>query len=172
MQRIQIAGEKEKKALLKSFRRAEMDYPSPTLSEASLSSAIDEGRVILLHDGSRIFSFLVYSLFPLDVLFPKDAKSQNDFLEALPYRGQPLLLLEGIYADPLYQRKGYASLLLSSFLRQRRDAVCFLKMPLDRESILPFFLKLGFLPTVFSSQGDPIYFWKKKKEGLCSDPSF
>lgn len=172
MQRIQIAEQKEKKALLKSYRRAEMDYPSPALSEDALSRSIDEGRVLLLHDGSKIYSFLSYSPFPFDVLFPNDERSQNDFLETLGYRGEPLLLLEGIYTDPLYQRKGYASLLLASFLQQKRSAICFAKIPLDREAILPFFLKAGYSPTVFSSEGQPIYCWKKKKEGLCSDPSF
>lgn len=172
MQKIVSASSRDLPSLAKCLRRAEIPYQSPLLSEDELSQSIEEGRTLVFKDGAKVFAFSSIYDFPLEILFPNSPKDQNDFLENIRYRGEPLLLLEGIYADPMYQRKGYASLLFSSLCAKKKEATFLARLPIERAELLPFFKKVLFAPYGFLPSGDLLIIRKKKKEGLCSDPSF
>ncbi|MCI5940587.1 GNAT family N-acetyltransferase [bacterium] len=172
MQKIVTAQSRDLPALSKCMRRSEIPFESSFLSEEKLNEAIEEGRVSVLKDGASLYGFASYYDFPLEAIFPNSAKKQNDFLESIGYRGEPLLLLEAVYCDPMRQRKGYASLLLSSLFSKKKDATFLTVLPMDRMEFLPFFKEARFVPYGFLESGALLLVRKKKKEGLCSDPSF
>lgn len=172
MQKLALATEKELPALSKVLRRSQMDLEEALINEEVLSSFVKQGRVFFLKDGVRVLSLALISPFPMDELFPDSVKKQEDFLYDLGYFGEPLLLLKGIFTDPMYQKKGYGELLFSSLASMKKQATFFLTLPDSNKQTLPFFEKLGFKVRGLMPSGSLILVRKKKKEGLCSDPSF
>lgn len=172
MQKLILAQANDLPSLGKSLRRCQIEMENPIINECELPSLIDDGRVMVLKDGAKILSFLVLNPFPMDVLFPNSIKSQEDFLYDIGYFGEPLILLQAIFTDPMYRHKGYASLLFSSFCSARKHATIFALLPSVSKETLPFFETCGFSVKGIGETNSLILVRKKKKEGLCSDPSF
>lgn len=172
MQKLALATEKDLPALSKVVRRSQMDLEETLINEEVLASFVEQGRVFFLKDGIHVLSLALISPFPMDELFPDSIKRQEDFLYDLGYFGEPLLLLKGIFTDPMFQKKEYGRLLFSSLASMKKQATFFLALPESKKQTLPFFEKLGFETKGLTSSGSLILVRKKKKEGLCSDPSF
>lgn len=172
MQKLALAQEKDLPALGKVLRRSQMDIEEAVVDEQTLLSFMKQERVYFLKDGVRVLSFALISPFPMDELFPDSLKQQEEFLYDLGYFGEPLVLLKGIFTDPMYQKKGYGSLLFSSLASAKKQATFFLSLPQKQKQTLHFFEKFGFVAKGLTPTGSLILVRKKKKEGLCSDPSF
>ncbi len=172
MQKLVLAQSKDLAPLSKSLRRCQIEMDTPIIAEDFLASFVQENRVFILKDGAKILSFLVVSFFPMDEIFPNSIKKQDDFLFDLGYFGEPLLLIQGIFTDPMYRNKGYASLLFNSLCSVKKQASMFALLKQEWKDTLPFFEKLGFKVKGLNDSSSLILVRKKKKEGLCSDPSF
>lgn len=149
-----------------------MAFAEPFLREDALRQSLEEGRVYVMKDGSKTLSLASFSFFPMETIFPDDARAQNDLLDGIGYYGEPLLLLEAIFTDPFAQGKGCAKSLFSSLSHKHKAATWFALLPSTRRTLLPFFHSLGFKPYDFSKDGSLILVKKKEKEGLCAKPSF
>ncbi len=149
-----------------------MDFEEPFLDGGQLKQAVDERRAYVLKDGLRIISIVSLSFFPLEEIYGNDVAKQNELLDRIGYYGEPLLLLESIFTDPLYKGKGNARSLFLSLVSNHKEATWLSLLPASRLSLLPFFKTLGFKGYDFLPSGALILIRKKEKEGLCANPSF
>ena len=145
--------------------------------EAYFRKAMEDGRLYILKEAGRVYSFAVIShnveseLFPMSMSISK----ATDVLEAIGCGDEAIVTIGVFVVDPAYWGKGYGYKMLS-FLESNNPRTTFLMaMPIDNARALHFFEKhdyrnYGPIPKIETAHAEPSLLVAKRfmRRGLAS----
>lgn len=156
-------------ALAKAFRRVEAslgeDFSFSSLKEEDLAKRIEDEQIAILKESKRIYGAICFSHSFSSYL---SSNEEEELLDAIDYQGEDIAIIDSIFVDPSFQRKGYGR-----WLWKHLNGIYLYStyVAFANEESVGFFASLGFQNS--GSKGKNIIMVKPYgRIGLCSKAWF
>ena len=178
MWKIVYAKDNDYPSLGKCYRRMSEQaeaLPSSLSSEPDFPSL---QRLFVAKDGARVIGAISLSRDLGKSLFPESQSPRKlySLLGSIDYQADENFVIDFIYVDPAYIRKGIGSALVKAVESQYPLGLFIAPIPLASSIAEAFFMKLGYhnfgiVPDLEINPGlaTKIYAKKVKRDGLCRD---